>query len=95
MEEVDIKAAIEVFKAISDLTRFRMVAFLVSKNLVSCKELSAKFNLSQPTLSHHFSKLEKAKVVTSQKQGTEKFYILNKNFIKNCGINYSLLEKMN
>ncbi len=48
---------LKVFKALADQTRIKIVKKLIDYDEVSCRELMKHFPLSQPTLSHHFSKL--------------------------------------
>lgn len=82
MSEVIVK----IFKSLSDPTRYGMIKLLLAKKEFSCQELSKKFSLSQPALSHHFSKLIEAKIINTRKDGTEKFYSINRLYLKNLGI---------
>lgn len=65
------------FKALGDQTRVQIVAELCKNTQLSCSELSEKFNLSQPALSHHFKKLLDAEVITAEKIGVQMIYRLN------------------
>ena len=40
-------------------------------------DLAAKFEMTKPTLSHHFSVLKEADVVTSRRDGTTIYYAIN------------------
>lgn len=42
--------------------------------------------LSQPTMSHHFSRLVRSGVLLERKSGTEKFYRLNLPLLQSVGI---------
>lgn len=77
----------QIFKALSDTTRIKIVKYLLSKNEISCAQLSRKFSLSQPTLSHHFSKLENAEIIRVRKAGTSHFYSIDKRKLKSMGFN--------
>lgn len=86
------ESSIEIFKALSDDTRFAIVSFLSKKEskneVVSCKEISEKFQtLSQPTMSHHFKVLADIGIVDVTKSGTENLYKLKIDKLKNAGIN--------
>lgn len=83
---------ITIFKALADPTRLDIVRKLASqKNCASCQEVSHISSLSQPALSHHFTKLVEAGVVLEQKRGKQKFYELNTELLEAKGINPSLL----
>lgn len=43
-------------------------------------------NLSQPTMSHHFSRLVQSGVLLERKAGKEKFYRLNTSLLNTIGI---------
>lgn len=82
-----IQEQIKVFKALSDKTRLDMIKRIAGKKEFSCKEISAIYpNLSQPTLSHHFTKLVDAGVLTTRKEGTGNFYSVNSPFLIKMGI---------
>lgn len=87
------KSAFEIFKNLSDKTRFEIVLKLFKKGEMSCKDVSESFkNLTQPTISHHFKVLEKAKVIMVRKEGTAHFYSLNKECLKKAGVDLSLVK---
>lgn len=82
MSEIVVK----IFKSLSDPTRYGIIKSLLQKKEFSCQELSKKFSLSQPALSHHFNKLISAKIINVRKNGTENFYSINRAYLKNMGI---------
>ena len=77
-----------ILKALADPTRLKLIRRLAEcpTGQQSCGDLSAKQELSQPAMSHHFAKLVNAGVVIEQKLGTEKRYELNKLLLSQCGI---------
>ena len=84
---------INVLKALADPTRLKLVRSLFkdSHGQKSCSDLSAKSCLSQPAMSHHFSKLATAGVISETKIGTQKTYILNNDFLNSLGLNIQKL----
>ncbi len=78
---------LKIFRALSDPTRVKMVQGLLLSKEVSCADLSKKFSLSQPTLSHHFSKLADAKILKVRKVRTSHFYSIDKNNLRKLGLN--------
>lgn len=82
---------LKVFKALSDKTRAEIVKKLLNQKGMSCQELSKKFSLSQPTLSHHFNKLIDADILQVKKNGVLNFYSIDKKYLRNLGI---IIEKI-
>ena len=70
------KAAEELastFKALADPTRVAIVNRLASGECCVC-DLTAAFDLSQPTISHHLRTLREAGLVESEPRGTWAYY---------------------
>ena len=64
------------FKALSDPTRVAIVNRLGSLSEVCVCDLTAAFELSQPTISHHLRVLREAGLVESEGRGTWAYYRL-------------------
>lgn len=75
-----------VFKALSDETRIDILRHLLEKKEIACKELLGNFSLSQPTLSHHFNKLIDANILNERKEGVNRIYSINYQYLKELGI---------
>ena len=80
------KNKVAVLKALADETRLAIAEELGKHKQMGCGEISEKFELSQPALSHHFKKLCDANVITAQKDGVHMIYTLNKKYLKTLGI---------
>jgi len=65
-----------VFKAIADPTR-REILNLLRKEEMSAGEVAAHFDITKPTMSHHFSVLKEAELITSRREGQTIWYSLN------------------
>lgn len=66
----------EVFKALADPTR-REILRLLGRGELSAGELAAKFDMTKPSMSHHFTVLKQAELVQSRREGQQIFYSLN------------------
>ncbi|WP_426041473.1 autorepressor SdpR family transcription factor [Brevundimonas sp. TWP2-3-4b1] len=64
-----------VFRALSDPTRRRVLQFL-RQGPMSAGELSARFQVSKPTMSAHFAVLKEADLVHAEKVGKSVIYHL-------------------
>lgn len=70
------KMEILAFKALSDNNRLQIIDMLSCGEMCACKILE-KFNITQPTLSHHMKVLNEAGLVNLRKNGSWIFYSLN------------------
>lgn len=59
---------IKVMKALSDSNRVKIVKILQERSLCVC-EIQEALELAQPTVSRHLKQLERAGLVTYQKEG--------------------------
>lgn len=65
-----------LFKALADTNRLMIVDMLSCGELCACKILE-KFNITQPTLSHHMKILCDCGLVNGRKEGKWMYYSLN------------------
>jgi ArsR family transcriptional regulator, repressor of sdpIR and other operons len=64
------------FKAISDPTR-REILRLLRRGEMTAGDLAEKFDMTKPTMSHHFAVLKEADLLTSRRDGQQIWYGLN------------------
>ena len=74
-------------KALSDPTRVAMLAYLREAGAMSCRDLSGRFKLSQPTFSYHVKMLRDAGLIEVTKEGTSHVYTFYKRAWKDLGVN--------
>ena len=72
---------VELFKALADANRLMIVDMLSCGELCAC-EILEKFNITQPTLSHHMKILCDCGLVKGHKKGKWTYYSLNEERIK-------------
>ncbi|HEY8460278.1 MAG TPA: autorepressor SdpR family transcription factor [Blastocatellia bacterium] len=65
-----------VFKALSDPTR-REILRLLSHGEKTAGELAEQFDMTKPSMSHHFAVLKDAELITSRREGQQIWYRLN------------------
>lgn len=80
-----------ICKALSDSNRLEIVQMLSESEKCGCKLLE-RFEITQPTLSHHMKTLVESGLVNDRKEGKWHYYSLNtesfegfKQFIENLG----------
>ena len=71
----------ELFKALSDVNRLMIIDMLTCGELCACKILE-KFEITQPTLSHHMKILCDCGLVSGRKEGKWTYYSLNTEIIR-------------
>ncbi|MDB5348863.1 MAG: sdpR 1 [Planctomycetota bacterium] len=65
-----------VFKALSDPTRREILRLLTMREM-NAGELAERFDLTKPSVSHHFAVLKDADLVRSRRDGQQIIYSLN------------------
>lgn len=69
-------AANELFKALADPTR-REILRLLGSGEMTAGELADQFDMTKPSMSHHFSVLKDAELIGSRRDGQTIYYSLN------------------
>jgi DNA-binding transcriptional ArsR family regulator len=80
-----------LFKALNDETRRQIVELLKERDM-NAGEISDKFNISKPSISHHLDILKRADLITSEKKGQFIEYSLNTSILEDL-INWILTLK--
>jgi DNA-binding transcriptional ArsR family regulator len=66
----------EAFKALADPTR-REILRLLRRGEMTAGELAERFDMTRPSMSHHFAVLKQADLVTTRREGQQIYYALN------------------
>jgi DNA-binding transcriptional ArsR family regulator len=66
----------EVLKALADPTR-REILRILSAGERTAGELASSFDMSKPSMSHHFAVLREAELIRSRREGQQIYYALN------------------
>ncbi len=67
----------DVFKALADPTRRRILRLLNRRPEMSAGELAGEFDISAPSVSHHFNVLKEADLISARREGQQILYSLN------------------
>lgn len=65
-----------VFKALADPTR-RQILRLLNDREMTAGDIAAHFQISLPSMSHHFNVLKEADLIVARRQGQAIYYSLN------------------
>ena len=65
-----------VFKALADPTR-RQILRMLGQREMTAGEIVANFEISAPSMSHHFNVLKQADLVSTRRDGQQILYSLN------------------
>ncbi len=74
---------LKVLKALSEKTRLRIIQ-MVSKGDVPCSEIVSQFDMTGPSLSHHFKILQDSGLLITEKRGQSHFHSLNTELLENA-----------
>jgi DNA-binding transcriptional ArsR family regulator len=66
----------DAFKALADPTR-REILCLLRGGEKTAGELAERFDISKPSVSHHFNVLKQADLIGSRREGQQIYYFLN------------------
>src|SRR5205823_6558355 len=66
----------EAFRALADPTR-REILRLLRRGEMSAGELAERFDITKPSMSHHFAVLKLAGLVATRRDGQQIYYSLN------------------
>jgi len=70
------RASSDAFKALADPTR-REILRLLRRGEMTAGALAERFDMTKPTMSHHFAVLKEADLLTSRREGQQIWYGLN------------------
>jgi DNA-binding transcriptional ArsR family regulator len=65
-----------IFKALADPTR-REILRILTRGERTAGELAERFEMTKPSVSHHFAVLKAADLITSRREGQQIHYSLN------------------
>jgi ArsR family transcriptional regulator len=71
--DVGDRELIRALKALADPTRFRMVQEIAEAGELSCGEVAERFDVSQPTISHHLKILVDAGLLVQRAEGKQHY----------------------
>jgi ArsR family transcriptional regulator len=93
MSERDADVTAEVFKALADPARVRIVNLLVNAREPVCVcNLTPLLGLSQPTVSFHLKKLVTAGLIEREQRGVWAFYSVNRIALRRLAAEFDLKE---
>ena len=75
----------KVFKALSDPTRRRILRLLGSGEMTA-GEIGGQFELTAPSMSHHFNVLKEADLVSTRRDAQQIFYGLNTTVLEDVAL---------
>ena len=87
LTDEEAEATAEVFRALGDPARVRIVNLIATSNEPICGcELEAPLGLSQPTVSHHLKKLHDAGLLRREQRGKWAYYSLVREAVEKLAV---------
>lgn len=84
----------KLFKALGDETRLEIVEMLAATDGEICAcEFEARFDLSQPTISHHLKVLREVGLITGERRGTWVYYTLVRERLRDLTAFHALVSR--
>lgn len=78
---MDDQKLVRVLKALADKSRFRMVQEIAAAGELSCGQVGERFDLTQPTVSHHLKILADAEVLLVRREGQHAIISVNERLL--------------
>lgn len=82
---------IEIFKALGDENRIRILNLLIRQELCVC-EIETVLEITQSNASRHLNKLKSAGVITNEKKSQWVYYRVDNKFIEENNLLYEFLK---
>ena len=83
---MDAPALANALKALGDTRRLQMAQEIAAAGELSCGQVAERFDLSQPTISHHLRILADAGVLTVREAGQHRFISVNRRLIRELAL---------
>ena len=82
---------IEIFKALGDENRIRILNLLIRQELCVC-EIETVLDITQSNASRHLNKLKTSGVITSEKKSQWVYYRIDNKFIEENNLLYEFIK---
>ena len=89
-----MKSTSQIFKALGDETRLRIMALLLNGQELCVCDIMAALDLPQSTISRHLSYLRNAGLVDDRRQGVWMYYKINMERLSHAAKIFGLLTTM-
>jgi DNA-binding transcriptional ArsR family regulator len=83
LDEISDRTLVRALKALADPTRFRMVQEIAAAGELSCGAVAERFDVSQPTISHHLKVLMDAGLLVQRTEGKHRFTSVDRALVAN------------
>jgi ArsR family transcriptional regulator len=83
VHELDDPALVRALRALGDPTRFRMVQEIAAGGELCCGQVAERFDVTQPTISHHLKVLCLAGLLSVRNQGKHRYISVNQPLLSN------------
>ena len=80
-QDISDQDIVRALKALADPTRFRMVQEIAAAGELSCGQLTERFDVSQPTISHHLKLLQDAGLLVQRAEGKHHYTSVDKKLV--------------
>ena len=86
VHELDDRALVRALRALGDPTRFRMIQEIAAAGELCCGEVAERFDVTQPTISHHLKVLCRAGMLSVRNQGKHRYISVNQPLLSTLAI---------
>ncbi len=91
---VDNKNIVKISKALADENRYNIFKTISDEKEIVCKEITNRFNLSQPTISHHLKVLLESGLINVRKEGQWGYFSVNHSVLNEYLVSFNKLVQV-
>jgi ArsR family transcriptional regulator len=88
---ISMKTTAQIFKALSDETRLRIMSLLITGQELCVCDIIAALDLPQSTVSRHLAYLRNSNLLEDRRQGIWMYYRINQDIEKNISYLFDIL----
>ncbi|MDX7982815.1 MULTISPECIES: ArsR/SmtB family transcription factor [Bacillus amyloliquefaciens group] len=78
-----LQQAVKIYKALGEPTRLKITRLLVSETNLCCSDIGIRLeSIAGSTLSHHLKQLTDCGLLSTHKEGTYVYYLLDRELIR-------------
>jgi ArsR family transcriptional regulator len=88
---ISMKTTAQIFKALSDETRLRIMSLLITGQELCVCDIIAVLDLPQSTVSRHLAYLRNSNLLEDRRQGIWMYYRINQDIEKNISYLFDIL----
>ena len=90
---MDLRQVVKISKSLADENRYRIFKTISDEREIVCKEITDRFPLKQPTISHHLKVLLESGLIMVRREGQHGYFSVNHSVLNEYVASFGELVK--